>query len=79
MLNQNRSQVADLTEDQDMFEKNSNKKINAVTASSGWSTFFWKFLRIRMDDEHRTNIKLVLRHFNKFDQFKLMQTQCDRK
>ena len=38
--NQNRSQVADLTEDQDMFEKNSNKKINAVTASSGWSTFF---------------------------------------
>jgi len=29
-----RQQVADLTEDQDMFEKNSNKKINAVTASS---------------------------------------------
>ena len=40
IINQNRSQVADLTEDQEMFEKNSNKKINAVTASSGWSTFF---------------------------------------
>ena len=40
IINQNRSQVEDLTEDQDMFEKNSNKKINAITATSGWSTFF---------------------------------------